>query len=495
MNKIAFDSTKYLELQTEKILERIRKFNHKLYLEFGGKIFDDFHASRVLPGYDPNNKIHMLTKLADYVEIIIVISANSIEQNKTRSDLGISYDQDVYRLLDAFRELNLYVGSVVISQFANQPSAVAYKKQLEKQGIKVYLHYPIDGYPTKVDFVVSEDGLGKNEYIETTKQLVVVTAPGPGSGKMATCISQMYHDHKHGIQSGYAKFETFPIWNLPLKHPVNLAYEAATADLNDVNMIDPFHLEAYQQLAVNYNRDVEVFPVLNRIFERIQEESPYKSPTDMGVNMVGFCITDEDAAIQASKNEIIRRYYHALVSYKQGDLEMDSIQKIELLMEQASTNVNERKVALAARQKAEDTGSPALAIELNDGTIVTGKTSSLFGPSAAVILNALKALGGINPELQLISKRVVEPIQSLKIDCLGNHNPRLHSDELLIALSIAATTNPVAELAMKQLSKLKGAEGHSTVILPLEDANIFRKLGVNMTCDAQYHHKKLYHKR
>ncbi|MDD6466899.1 MAG: DUF1846 domain-containing protein [Erysipelotrichaceae bacterium] len=495
MNKIAFDSDKYLKLQTEKIIERINQFENKLYLEFGGKIFDDFHAARVLPGYVPNNKIRMLTKLAKYVEIIIVISANSIEQNKHRSDLGISYDQDVYRLLDAFRELDLYVGSVVISQFANQPCAVSFKKHLENLGIKVYLHYPIDGYPTNVDHIVSEEGLGKNDYIETTKQLIVVTAPGPGSGKMATCISQLYHDHKRGIQSGYAKFETFPIWNLPLKHPVNLAYEAATADLNDVNMIDPFHLEAYGQLAVNYNRDVEVFPVLNRIFERIQEESPYKSPTDMGVNMVGYCISDEEAAIEASKNEIIRRYYHALISYKLGEIELDAVQKIELLMNQANVTSNDRHVALVARDKAERTGFPAMAIELPDGTIVTGKTSPLFGPSAAVILNALKALGGIDAKLPLISKRVVEPIQALKVDALGNHNPRLHSDELLIALSIAATTNPSAELALKQLPKLKGAEGHSTVILPVEDANIFRKLGVNMTCDPHYHRKKLYHKR
>ena len=494
MYKIAFDSEKYLKMQTEKILERIKFFGHKLYLEFGGKMFDDFHASRVLPGYVPNNKVKMLLELKEYIETIVVINANNIEKSKHVNDLGISYDQEVYRLLDAFNALELTTYSVVISQYTNQSSADTFKKQLEKQGIKVYLHYPIEGYPTNIEHIVSENGLGKNEYIETSKELVVVTAPGPGSGKMATCISQLYHDHQNGIKSGYAKFETFPIWNLPLKHPVNLAYEAATADLNDVNMIDPFHLEAYNELAINYNRDVEVFPVLNRIFEKIQTVSPYKSPTDMGVNMVGFCITDEEAAIEASKNEIIRRYYQNQVQFRLGYVEIESIQKIELLMNQENLTVNDRKVALAANEKAEQTEAPALAIELNDGRIITGKTSSLFGPSAAALLNALKALGGIDEKLPLISKSVVEPIQKLKIDALGNRNPRLHSDELLIALSIAATTNPAAELALSQLHRLKGCEGHSTVILAQEDASIFRKLGVNMTSDPKYQKKKLYHK-
>ena len=494
MYKIAFDSEKYLKMQTEKILERIKFFGHKLYLEFGGKMFDDFHASRVLPGYVPNNKVKMLLELKEYIETIVVINANNIEKSKHVNDLGISYDQEVYRLLDAFNALELTTYSVVISQYTNQSSADTFKKQLEKQGIKVYLHYPIEGYPTNIEHIVSENGLGKNEYIETSKKLVVVTAPGPGSGKMATCISQLYHDHQNGIKSGYAKFETFPIWNLPLKHPVNLAYEAATADLNDVNMIDPFHLEAYNELAINYNRDVEVFPVLNRIFEKIQTVSPYKSPTDMGVNMVGFCITDEEAAIEASKNEIIRRYYQNQVQFRLGYVEIESIQKIELLMNQENLTVNDRKVALAANEKAEQTEAPALAIELNDGRIITGKTSSLFGPSAAALLNALKALGGIDEKLPLISKSVVEPIQKLKIDALGNRNPRLHSDELLIALSIAATTNPAAELALSQLYRLKGCEGHSTVILAQEDASIFRKLGVNMTSDPKYQKKKLYHK-
>ena len=495
MYKLAFDSDKYLKLQTERILERIQEFGHKLYLEFGGKMFEDFHASRVLPGYVPDNKVRMLTQLKQYVEIIIVINANNIENSKYRGDLGISYDQEVYRLLDAFNALELETCCVVISQFTSQPSAVVFKKQLEKQGIKVALHYPIDGYPTNLDHIVSEEGLGQNDYIETKKELVVVTGPGPGSGKMATCISQLYHDHKHNVMSGYAKFETFPIWNLSLKHPVNLAYEAATAELNDVNMIDPFHYDAYNVLATNYNRDVEVFPVLNSIFERIQKTSPYKSPTDMGVNMVGFCITDELAAIEASKNEIIRRYYQNLVQHRLGTVEIETVQKIELLMNQANIQPSDRKVTTLANKKAEDTGLPALAIELNDGRIVTGKTSSLFGPSAAVLLNALKALGGIDAKLPLISKSVVEPIQRLKVNALGNHNPRLHSDELLIALCIAATTNPAAELALNQLPRLNGCEGHASVILPQEDANVFRKLGVNMTSEAKYQQKKLYHKQ
>lgn len=495
MIKQAFDSEKYLQLQTEKILERIHCFGHKLYLEFGGKIFDDYHAARVLPGYIPNNKIRMLEKLKEYVEMVIVINAADIEKNKVRSDLGITYDQEVLRLVDAFHSLDLYVSSIVIAQYTNQPAAAGFKQQLENLGLQVYLHYPIEGYPGNIETIVSEDGLGKNDYIQTSRQLVVITAPGPGSGKMATCISQLYHDQKRGIQSGYAKFETFPIWNLPLKHPINLAYEAATADLHDVNMIDPFHLEAYNTLATNYNRDVETFPVLNSIFERIQSESPYKSPTDMGVNMVGFCIQDEEAAIEASKQEIIRRYYQALVDFKLGRIHADVIQKIEFVMSQAGVTKEDRKVALAAQKKAEQTHAPALAIELPNGTIVTGKTSSLFGPSAAVLLNALKELGGISADLPLISTNVIEPIQKLKVEALGNHNPRLHSDELLIALSIGATTNPIAHLALEQLPKLRDCEGHSSVILPLEDANVFRKLGVNMTCDPMYQQKKLYHRR
>lgn len=495
MKGIAFDSNKYLTLQRDKILERIQMFKGKLYLEFGGKIFEDYHAARVLPGYEPNNKIRLLTELKDQIEIVICINANNIEQSKTRNDLGISYDNEVLRLMDAFKSLDLYVGSVVITQYTHQTSADHFMHYLKLSNIPYYIHYPIPGYPTDVDFIVSEEGLGKNEYIQTTRNLIVMTAPGPGSGKMATCISQLYHDQQHGIQSGYAKFETFPVWNLPLHHPVNLAYEAATIDLNDINMIDPFHLEAYGKTAVNYNRDVEIFPVLNRIFERILSESPYKSPTDMGVNMIGFCITDDACAIEASKQEIIRRYYHALVDLKNEKITDVAMTKIDLLMNELGISAEDRKVTKVARQKAELTGAPAMALELPNGQIVTGKTSSLFGPSAAVITNAIKALSGISKETLLIDPTYVTPIQELKVNSLGNHNPRLHSDELLIALAITAKTNPDAAKAMANLDGLNGSEAHSTVILPLEDANVFRKLGVNVTYDPVYQVKKLYHPR
>ncbi len=495
MLKKAFDSDKYLELQRNKILERIGMFEGKLYLEFGGKMFEDFHAARVLPGYEPNNKIRLLSDLKEDVELVICINANNIEQSKKRGDLGISYDQEVFRLIDAFKELDLYVGSVVITQYANQISADSFMHQLDLAGIPHYKHYPINGYPTDLENIVSANGLGRNEYIKTSRRLVVVTAPGPGSGKMATCISQLYHDSLNGICSGYAKFETFPVWNLPLHHPVNLAYEAATADLNDINMIDPYHLEAYGQTAVNYNRDVEIFPVLNRIITRIQNRSIYKSPTDMGVNMVGFCITDDQAARDASAEEILRRYYQALVDVKAERIPAASLQKIELLMNEIGKTPEDRTVTRVAREKAELTGAPALALQLPDGTIVTGKTSSLFGPSAAVIINSLKALGGIPKETLLIDPGYVTPIQDLKINNLGNHNPRLHSDELLIALAITAQVNKDAAAAMKQLANLAGSEAHSTVILPLEDAEVFRKLGVNVTFDPVYQHKKLYHKR
>ena len=493
MHRTAFDSNRYLKLQRDKILERINMFDGKLYLEFGGKMFEDFHAARVLPGYEPNNKIRLLNELKDQVELILCINANSIEHSKTRGDLGISYDQELLRSIDAFRSLNLYVGSVVITQYAHQPSADAFIHQLNNDGIRCYRHYPIPGYPADVDFIVSPEGLGRNEYIETSRNLIVVTAPGPGSGKMATCISQLYHDQARGIKSGYAKFETFPVWNLPLHHPVNLAYEAATADLNDINMIDPFHLEAYGKTAVNYNRDVEIFPVLNRIIERITAVSPYRSPTDMGVNMVGYCIIDNEAAAAAAKEEIIRRYYQALVDVRSERIPKEAVSKIELLMNEAGTSIQDRRVTGAAKEKAEKTNAPAMALELPDGRIVTGKTSSLFGPSAACIINALKALGGIDKETLLIEPFYVTPIQDLKIQNLGNHNPRLHSDELLIALAITARTNANAALAMKQLPLLKGSEAHCTVILPLEDANVFRKLGVNVTFEPVYQHKKLYH--
>jgi len=493
MSSTAFDSKKYLNLQKDKILERIQMFNGKLYLEFGGKMFEDYHAARVLPGYEPNNKIRLLTSLKDQVEILIAINANAIQQSKKRGDLNISYDQEVFRMIDSLNALGLYVGSVVITQYANQPAADAFMRQLKHDGIQYYRHYPIPGYPTDVNFICSDEGLGRNEYVKTKRNLVVVTAPGPGSGKFATCISQLYHDQKHNVTSGYAKFETFPVWNLPLHHPVNMAYEAATVDLNDMNMIDPFHLEAYGKTAINYNRDVEIFPVLNRLIEKVQGASPYKSPTDMGVNMVGFCIEDDEACANAAKQEILRRYYAALVDLKSEKLSEQGVQKIDMLMQQAGISPDDREVTVAARKKAEETGAPALALQLPDGTIVTGKTTPLFGPSAAVIINAIKASAGINQRRNLIEPAYVKKIQKLKIKNLGNHNPRLHSDEVLIALAMMSQTNELTEKAMESLGNLRGSEAHSTVILPLEDANVFRKLGVNITFDPEYQVKKLYH--
>lgn len=495
MKKQAFDSNRYLDLQRDHILERIQQFDGKLYMEFGGKMLEDFHASRVLPGYEPDNKIRLLQELKEQVEIVIAINANNIEHSKARGDLGITYDQEVLRLIDTFNDIDIYVGSVVITQYNNQPAADAFRHQLSKYGITSYLHYPIKGYPTNIDHIISKEGMGKNDYIQTSRNLIVVTAPGPGSGKLATCISQLYHDQLNGIKSGYAKFETFPVWNLPLYHPVNLAYEAATADLDDLNMIDPFHLDAYGKTAVNYNRDIEVFPVLNKTFERILNKSPYASPTDMGVNMVGFSIVDEEAAIEASKQEIIRRYYQTLVDFKAERVSQNAVKKIELLMNELSISPNDRKATVAAREKAELTGQPAIAIELPNGNIVTGKTSDLFGPSAAVVINAIKNLAGIDKETHLIEPAYVTPIQDLKINHLGNRNPRLHSTELLIALAITAMTNPEADKAMKQLGNLKGSEAHSTVILPEEDKNVLRKLGINVTFDPVYSHNKFYHKR
>ncbi len=492
--KIGFDNEKYLKLQSEKIKERIGAFGGKLYLEFGGKLFDDYHASRVLPGFKPDSKITMLTQLKDEAEIVIVISAQDIEKNKVRADLGITYDVDVLRLIDAFRSYGLYVGSVCLTHFSNQSSAVSYQKKLESLGLKVYRHYRIEGYPSNIPLIISDEGYGKNEYIETTKPLVVITAPGPGSGKMATCLSQIYHEYKRGIKAGYAKYETFPIWNLPLKHPVNLAYEAATADLNDVNMIDPFHLEAYGETTINYNRDVEVFPVLNAMFDKIMGESPYKSPTDMGVNMAGFGIVDDDVCKEASCQEIIRRYFNTLCQKRQGNADNDQVLKIELLMKQAGITVDNRPVVSSARVKAETTGEPAAAMQLPDGTIVTGKTTPLLGASSAMLLNALKTLAGIDDEIDLISPTAIEPIQDLKVNHLGSKNPRLHTDEVLIALSICAATDEKAELAMQQLQNLKGCEVHSSVILSPVDMNVFRKLGVNLTCEPVYQSKNLYHR-
>ena len=494
MRRIGFDNEQYLMLQSRHILERIAQAGNKLYLEFGGKLFDDFHASRVLPGFAPDSKVSMLLQLRDTVEVVIVINASDIEKNRVRGDLGITYDVDVLRLIDAFRGIGLFVGSVVISQYAGQVAADVFKSRLVMLGVPVYLHYPIAGYPSNVAHIVSEEGFGKNEYIETSRPLVVVTAPGPGSGKMATCLSQLYHEHRRGVKAGYSKFETFPIWNLPLKHPVNLAYEAATADLNDVNMIDPFHLEAYGKTAVNYNRDVEVFPVLNTMFQKIQGESPYKSPTDMGVNMVGLCITDDEAVQEASRQEIIRRYYAMCCEQRKGLAEEESVYKLELLMNHAGVTASDRAVALPAVRRAADTGLPAAAIELPDGTIITGKTTTLLGASSAALLNALKALGGIHHDMHLISPIIIEPIQHLKVDHLGNRNPRLHMDETLIALSMSAATNPTAEHAMKQLERLRGCEAHSSVILSQVDDAMFKKLGMNLTCEPQYQTKKLYHK-
>lgn len=493
MVKIGFDNEKYLDMQSLRIKERIGQFGGKLYLEFGGKLFDDYHASRVLPGFKPDSKVNMLVHLKAEAEIIIVINAGDIEKNKVRGDLGITYDVDVLRMVDAFRGYGLYVGSVVLAQFSGQPAAIAYEKKLEALGLKVYKHYPIAGYPANVPLIVSDEGYGKNDYVETERSLVVVTAPGPGSGKMAVCLSQLYHEHKKGIKAGYAKFETFPIWNLPLRHPVNIAYEAATADLNDVNMIDPFHLEAYGTLTVNYNRDVEVFPVLNAMFEQIYGESPYKSPTDMGVNMVGNCIVEDGAVQEAAKNEIIRRYYKALCECRKGNLSEEVVFKLELLMKQVGVSVESRPVAAAANQRAEQTDAPAAAVELPDGTIVTGKTTPLLGASSAMLLNALKKMAGISKEVKLISPTIIEPIQKLKVNNLGNSNPRLHTDEILIALCICATTDPQAELALKQLEKLENCEVHSTVILSSVDESVLQKLGVNLTCEPKYQTKKLFH--
>lgn len=494
MEKKGFDNDKYLRMQSEKIKERIAAFGGKLYLEFGGKLFDDYHASRVLPGFKPDSKINMLAQLKDQAEIVIAINASDIEKNKVRSDLGITYDLDVLRLIDAFRGYGLYVGSVCLTRFAGQPSAVAYQKKLESLGMKVYRHYPIEGYPYNIPLIVSDEGYGKNDYIETTRSLVVITAPGPGSGKMATCLSQLYHEYKRGISAGYAKYETFPIWNIPLKHPVNLAYEAATADLNDVNMIDPFHLEAYNETTINYNRDVEVFPVLRAMFEKIMGECPYKSPTDMGVNMAGYGIVDDDAVQAAAKQEIIRRYYNTLCQKRQGSADDDQILKIELLMKQAEITTDDRPVISSAKIRAAATGEPAAAIELPDGRIVTGKTSELLGASSAMLLNALKLLAGIEDDVQLISPTIIEPIQNLKVSHLRNKNPRLHTDEVLIALSICAVTDEKAKRAMEQLQNLKGSEVHSSVILSQVDKNVLRKLGVNLTCEPEYQGQKLFHR-
>ncbi len=490
--KIGFDNEKYLAMQSEHIKERIDQFDNKLYLEFGGKLFDDYHASRVLPGFKPDSKLHLLKQLADHAEIVIVISAGDIEKNKVRGDLGITYDSDVIRLRDEFTGFGLYVGSVVITQYSGQQSADLFKTRLERLGIKVYVHYLIPGYPSNVPFIVSDEGYGKNDYIETTRPLVVITAPGPGSGKMATCLSQLYHEHKRGIRAGYAKFETFPIWNIPLKHPVNLAYEAATADLNDVNMIDPFHLEAYGVTTVNYNRDVEIFPVLRATFERIYGENPYKSPTDMGVNMAGNCICDDEVCQEASKQEIIRRYYDAKRRFLLGSCTEEEVYKIEMLMNHIGTTVHDRPVVDAALTHAEETNSPAAALQLDDGRITLGKTSDLLGASAALLLNTLKELAGIDRKRHVISPEAIEPIQKLKVNYLGSRNPRLHTDEVLIALSVSAATDPMAQLALEQLPKLKGCQVHTSVMISPVDIAQFKKLSIQATFEPAFEKKELY---
>ena len=494
MNRIGFDNQKYIETQSAHIRERIDQFGGKLYLEFGGKLFDDYHASRVLPGFAPDSKIRMLQQLREDVEILVAICAADIEKNKVRGDLGIPYEEDVLRLIDVFRGMGLYVGSVVVTQYDGQSAADAFLKRLSALGVRTYRHYPIAGYPHNVDLIVSDQGYGRNEYVETNRPLVVVTAPGPGSGKMATCLSQLYHEHKRGVRAGYAKFETFPIWNLPLKHPVNLAYEAATVDLDDVNMIDPFHLEAYGVTTVNYNRDVEIFPVLRTIFENILGQCPYKSPTDMGVNMAGNCIVDDEVCRQASRMEILRRYYATLTDRLQGKVDEELVYKLELLMKQADVTTDLCPAIAASLKREEATGAPAGAMVLPDGQVVTGRTSDLLGASAALLLNALKRLGGIDQDLDLISTHVLEPICRLKTGVLGNKNPRLHSDEVLIALCVSALTNPIAAMAQAQLPKLRGCDAHFTVVLSDVDEKLYRRLGIHVSCEPKYERQRLYFK-
>lgn len=481
--KHGFDNGKYLKIQSEHIKERIAQFGNKLYLELGGKLFDDNHASRVLPGFQPDSKLCMLSQLSDHAEIVIVISALDITKNKVRADLGITYDMDVLRLRNEFQNRGFLVSSVVITHYNRQSSADAFRQRLERLGITTYCHYTIEGYPTNVALIDSEEGFGRNDYVETTRPLVIVTAPGPGSGKMAVCLSQLYNEHKRGIEAGYAKFETFPVWSLPLKHPVNLAYEAATADLNDVNMIDPFHLEAYGKTAVNYNRDIEIFPVLNALFEGIYGENPYKSPTDMGVNMIGFCIDDDDVCCEASKDEIIRRYYESLNRYAEGNCSDSEVSKITLLMNQAKISPTYRKSVVAAKERATASGKPSSAIELADGTIITAESGDLLGPSAALLLNSIKYLAGIDHNVKLIPQHMIEPIQHTKTTYLRGHNPRLHADEVLIALSVLSPHDENCRKALEKLPELQGCQMHSTVMLGEVDHKIFKKLGVGLTCD------------
>jgi uncharacterized protein (UPF0371 family) len=495
MKKIGFDNNKYLEMQSAKIRERISLFGDKLYLEFGGKLFDDYHASRVLPGFEPDSKINMLSQLKDQAEFLIVINANDIEKNKTRADLGITYDVEVIRLIDNCRSKGFYVGSVVLTRFAEQPTAISFQKRLEMLGIKVYRHYPIDGYPSEIEKIVCEDGFGKNEFVKTDRPLVIVTAPGPGSGKMATCLSQLYHENKRGSKAGYAKYETFPVWNLPLNHPVNAAYEAATADLNDLNMIDPFHLDAYGEMAVNYNRDVEIFPVLSATLNKIMGRTVYNSPTDMGVNMAGYCITDDEVCREASKQEILRRFYASQLDVMKGVVSKETVSKIEILMQKMRITIADRAVVAKALEKELMTGEPCCALQLTDGRIVTGKNGKLLGASAAALLNALKVLGDVDDSIDLVSSAVIEPIQKLKVNHMGSKNPRLHTDEILISLAVSAVTNPIASLALSQLSLLRGAQLHSSVILSHVDERMFKKLGVDVTCEPKRKANNLFNKK
>jgi len=481
--KYGFDREKYLKIQSEHIKERIAEFGDKLYMEFGGKLFDDHHAARVLPGFEPDIKLKMLMQIKDDAEIVIVISAVDIEKNKIRSDLGITYDMDVLRLYKEFVKRGLSVNSVVITHYNGQTSADAYRQRLERMGITVYYHHTIEGYPENVALIDSDEGFGKNDYVVTTRPLVVVTAPGPGSGKMAVCLSQLYQEYQRGVKAGYAKFETFPIWNLPLKHPINVAYEAATADLNDVNMIDPFHLEAYGKVAVNYNRDIEVFPVLNALFEGIYGESPYKSPTDMGVNMIGYCIADDEVCSEASKQEIIRRYYSALCALADGKCNDSEVNKIALLMKQAKISTDMRRTTTAARERGEKCGKACAAIELADGTLITSESSPLLGSSAALILNASKHLAGIPHSAKLIPHNMIEPIQRTKVSLLHGHNPRLHTDEVLVAISMLSLFDENCKMALDCLPQFQGCQVHSTVMLSEVDKNVFKKLGVDLTCD------------
>lgn len=492
--KIGFDNELYLKLQSENILKRMETFGKKLYIEFGGKLFDDYHASRVLPGFQPDSKLKMLLRIKEKVEIVIVINANDIQKNKIRNDIGINYEKEVLRLIDAFNDFGLTVGSVCITHYKSLPQVDSYIEKLNHLGIVTYKHYEIEGYPHDINKIISEDGFGKNEYIKTNHPVVVITAPGPGSGKMATCLSQLYHENKNGIKAGYSKYETFPIWNLPLNHPTNIAYEAATIDLNDINMIDPYHLEAYNKLTVNYNRDVEIFPVLKSMFQAIYGNCPYKSPTDMGVNMAGFAIVDNDVVERASKDEIIRRYLNARVDYKNGKINLETLEKASGLLQKVGVSVSDRKCVTMALEKKEKTNADAMAMELEDGTIITAKTSSLLLAPSALILNALKHYAHISDELPLLPRMIIEPITKLKTEILGNHNPKLHVNEVLNALAISAQTNPLAELVIKELPKLKNAQAHSTIILSEVDMNALKKLKIDVTCEPEHYAHRFYSK-